>query len=149
MLHAVLDDAGLPNYCKTSGKRGLHVVVPLGAQYDSATVRAAAAMYAQNLHRELPALTSLDPSPSRRRHKVFVDVRHSEADATCAAPYSLRPVAHAGVSTPLYWDEVQRDLDPREFTFHTIHARIERVGDPWQGVLAERADLRRLQRYMR
>lgn len=148
-LHAVLEDLGLPNFCKTSGKRGLHVVVPLGAQYDSSTVRAAAGVIARTVHRELPAVTSLDASPSRCRHKVYIDARHTECDSTYVAPYSLRPVPHAGVSTPLHWSEVQRDLDPREFTFHTIHARIERVGDPWKGVLTERADLRSLQRYLR
>lgn len=149
MFRAVLNEAGVPSFCKTSGKRGLHVVVPLGAQYDNATARAASAAIAQVVQCELPALTSLEASPSRRRRKVYIDALHSGGDATCVAPYSLRPVPHAGVSTPLHWDEVQRDLDPRELTFHTIHSRIERVGDLWKGVLTERADLRRLQRYMR
>ncbi|HEY0961957.1 MAG TPA: non-homologous end-joining DNA ligase [Pseudomonadales bacterium] len=149
IFNALLTDAGVPNYCKTSGKRGLHVVVPLDAHYDSATVRATAAALAQVVHKELPELTSLERSPSRRRRMVYIDFQRNDGDKTCVVPYSLRPVAYGGVSTPLLWDEVQRDLDPREFTFHTIHARIERVGDPWKGVLTERADLRRLQRYLR
>lgn len=148
-FHELLTQAGVPNYCKTSGKRGLHVTVPLDASYDSATVRAASAAVARAVHNRLPQLTSLEPSPSRSRRKVYIDLLRNDNDRTCVVPYSLRPVAQATVATPLHWDEVQRDLDPRAFTFHTIHARIRSVGDPWKGVLTERADLRALQRYMR
>ncbi|MGV3590622.1 MAG: DNA ligase D [Gammaproteobacteria bacterium] len=148
-FHDLLTQVGVPSYCKTSGKRGLHVAVPLNASYDSATVRAVSAAIARAVHNQLPQLTSLEPGPSRSRRKVYIDVMRNDNDKTCVVPYSLRPVAQATVATPLHWGEVQRDLDPREFTFHTIHARIKRVGDPWKGMLTERADLRALQRYMR
>lgn len=143
-FHRVLAEAGVPHYCKTSGKRGLHVVVPLAAQYDSASVRTAAAATAERVHRLLPALTSLERSPSKRRHRVYIDYTRNSFGKTICAPYSLRPVEYAGVAAPLGWDELEAGIDPHDFTLDTMPERIARVGDLWSGLLDTGADLRAL-----
>jgi bifunctional non-homologous end joining protein LigD len=144
VLHQIFSGAKVPHYCKTSGKRGLHVAVPLGARYDNNTVREMAHMIAQLVHEELPATTSLERSPSKRLNKIYIDYLQNGLGKTLAAPYSLRPVDYAGVSTPLAWDEVKPKLDPRKFTLHSIRARVKEVGDLWAGVLTEAIDLRKL-----
>ena len=140
-IHAILEGAGIPSYCKTSGKRGLHVAVPMGARYSNDTVRQLSESIAALVHGELPKITSLERSPSRRRKKVYIDYLQNGFGKTLAAPYSLRPIAWGGVSTPLRWDEVTPDLDPRDFTCRNIGARLREAGDLWKPVWTESVDL--------
>ncbi|MES2625049.1 MAG: non-homologous end-joining DNA ligase, partial [Pseudomonadota bacterium] len=120
VIHGMFDSSGVPHYCKTSGKRGLHIAVPLGAKYTNNTVREMAEAIAQLVHQELPGSTSLERSPAKRQKKIYLDYLQNGHGKTLVAPYSLRPVDYAGVSTPLHWDEVTAKLDPRDFTIHTI-----------------------------
>jgi DNA primase len=73
LVRTVLDRAGAECLCKTSGKRGLHVVVPLGAQYDRDQARQFAELVARLVNRVPPASTSLERCPARRRRKVYPD----------------------------------------------------------------------------
>ncbi|MES2606136.1 MAG: non-homologous end-joining DNA ligase [Pseudomonadota bacterium] len=143
-FHAIFEASKLPHYCKTSGKRGLHIAVPLGGKYDNDTVRDMALTIAELVHHELPAITSLERSPSKRLNRIYLDYLQNGHGKTLAAPYSLRAVDYAGVSTPLRWNEVTPKLDPRQFTVQTIIDRIRRVGDLWQGMLTEAIDLKKL-----
>jgi bifunctional non-homologous end joining protein LigD len=143
-IHALFAASDIPHFCKTSGKRGLHVAVPLGAKYANDTVKEMALSIAQLVHQELPGITSLERSPAKRRKKVYLDYLQNGLGKTLAAPYSLRPVEYAGVSTPLHWDEVNAKLDPTKFTLQTIPARLNSEGDLWSGVLTEAIDLRAL-----
>lgn len=61
-----------------------------------------------------------------------------------ASVYSLRPREGAGISTPLYWDEVNHDLDPKQFNFRTIRDRLKEKGDLWSKFFDSRADLKAL-----
>src|SRR5690606_37054459 len=69
VFHTIFEGAGIPHYCKTSGKRGLHIAVPLGAEYGNDTVKDMALAVATLVHEELPAITSLERSPAKRRRK--------------------------------------------------------------------------------
>jgi bifunctional non-homologous end joining protein LigD len=128
-------------YCKTSGKRGLHVYLPLGARYPYDQARQFAEIIARLVHNELPETTSLARSPSQRRHKVYLDYLQNSRGQTLAAPYSLRPIAGARVSTPLHWREVNKKLDPGQFTMETMPRRLDKVGDLWTTVLGKGIDL--------
>jgi bifunctional non-homologous end joining protein LigD len=130
-VRRALEDAGAGCLCKTSGKRGLHVCVPLGARYDYDQARQFAQLLATLVNRELPGSTSLERSPARRQKRVYLDYLQNRRGQTLAAPYSVRPAPGAPVSTPLRWSEVKRGLDPGRFTIRTIGKRLERLGDLW------------------
>jgi bifunctional non-homologous end joining protein LigD len=140
-VRKVLDAAGAESYCKTSGKTGLHVYVPLGGccTYDQA--RQFAEIIARLAHRELPKTTSLERNPAKRQKKVYLDFLQNRRGQTLAAPYSVRPHPGATVSTPLRWEEVRHGLDPSQFTIRTIGKRLEKTGDLWTPVLTGTIDL--------
>jgi bifunctional non-homologous end joining protein LigD len=140
-VRKVLDGAGVECVCKTSGKRGLHICVPLGAGYDHGQARQFAELVAMIVDRRLPASTSRERSPAMRQHRVYLDYLQNRRGQTLAAPYSVRPVAGAPVSTPLRWAEVRRGLDPTRFTIRTLAKRLDRVGDLWGPVLGPGVDL--------
>jgi bifunctional non-homologous end joining protein LigD len=137
----VLDRAGTQHYCKTSGKTGLHVYVPLGGSCDYDQARQFAEIIARLSHRELPKITSLERNPAKRQKKVYLDFLQNRRGQTLAAPYSVRPHPGATVSTPLRWEEVKSGLDPSQFTIRTIGKRLEKTGDLWRPVLSGTIDL--------
>jgi bifunctional non-homologous end joining protein LigD len=141
VTHEVLDASCEKNYCKTSGKRGLHIVVPLGAQYKHEQIREFAKLIAILVNKRLPDITSLERSPSKRQKKIYLDYLQNTFAQTLAAPYCLRPWPGATVSTPLKWEEVKKGLDPKKFTIKTIFKRLEKYGDLWQPLLTEKVDL--------
>jgi bifunctional non-homologous end joining protein LigD len=140
-VHKVLDQADIPSCCKTSGKRGLHIFVPLGGRYDYEAARGFAQIIATVVHQKLPDTTSLERSPSKRQKRVYLDYLQNSRGQTLAAPYSLRPAPGATVSTPLAWKEVRSGLDPARFTMETIPRRLQKVGDLWKPVLGRGIDI--------
>jgi len=137
----MLDDLRLTSVPKTSGKTGLHICLPLGARYGFAQSRQLAELLMNRLHRRLPGLTSVELDPARRRGLVYLDFLQNHWGKTMAAPYCVRPVPAATVSTPLDWSELKRGLDPGQFTLGTAPGRFERVGDLWAPVLGPGIDL--------
>src|SRR5262249_30651166 len=119
-VRKALDRAGAPCYCKTSGKRGLHICVPLGATYDYDQARQFAEIIARLVHLQLPDAPSVVRSPRLRQQRVSLDYLQNRRGATLAAPYSVRPVKGATVSAPLRWSEVKATLDPTRFTIRTL-----------------------------
>lgn len=142
VLHRVLDDIGVVNVCKTSGKRGLHVYVPLGARYTDDEARQFAELVCHLVHMKLPRITTMERSLARRPKGVYLDYLQNKRGQTLVAPYSVRPVAGAPISTPLVWREVRKGLDPKKFTLRTIDRRLARVGDLWTPVMGEGIDMR-------
>jgi bifunctional non-homologous end joining protein LigD len=140
-VRKTLDRAGAESFCKTSGKRGLHVYVPLGTRYDSDQARQFAEIIATVVHQQLPESTSLVRSPASRQGRVYLDFLQNRRGQTLAAPYSVRPQPGATVSTPLRWRDVTRSLDPSRFTMKTLPGRLDQVGDLWAGVLGPGIDL--------
>lgn len=142
-VRKTLEGAGGACYCKTSGKRGLHIFVPLAAKYDNDDARRFAELLATVVHQQLPATTSLVRDPKKRRNKIYLDFLQNRKGQTLAAPYSLRPAPGATVSTPLEWSEVRKSLDPTAFTIKNTLKRLDRVGDIWEDVLGSGIDLAR------
>jgi bifunctional non-homologous end joining protein LigD len=140
-VRKVLDRLGADSVCKTSGKRGLHVYVPLGARYDYDQARQFAELIAKLVNQQLPATTSVLRSPALRPNRVYLDFLQNRRGQTLAAPYAVRPVRGATVSTPLKWSEVNKKLDPTKFTIKTMRRRLDRVDDLWKPVLGEGIDL--------
>jgi bifunctional non-homologous end joining protein LigD len=140
-VRKTFEKAGAKSLCKTSGKRGLHVYVPLGAQYDNDQARQFAQIIAAFVHRKLPQSTSLIRKPSLRQGRVYLDFLQNRRGQTIAAPYSVRPQRGATVSTPLKWEELNGRLDPSKMTIRTIGKRLDKLGDLWKAVLGPGIDL--------
>jgi bifunctional non-homologous end joining protein LigD len=141
-VRSTLEGAGAASVCKSSGKRGLHVFVPLGASSDYDQAKEFAEIVANLVHRQLPASTSVVRSPAKRQGRVYLDFLQNRRGQTLAAPYSVRPWPGATVSTPLAWKEVTKRLDPTRFTMGTLAKRLDKVGDLWEPVLGQGIDLR-------
>lgn len=143
VVHALLASLGIQSYCKTSGGRGLHIYVPLGAKYSYEQVRLFAQLIAQMAHERLPKITSMERSPKKRQKKVYFDYLQNNFGQSLAAPYSVRPRPGALVSTPLDWSEVKPGLDPSDFNIKTVPKRVKQKGDLFLPVLGKGIDLQR------
>jgi bifunctional non-homologous end joining protein LigD len=137
----VLQAIGADGWAKTSGATGLHIYVPLGAQYDYEQARTYGRLIGTIVHGRHPTNTSLERVPGSRKGKMYIDVYQNRRGQTLAAPYSIRPRDGAPVSTPLGWDELAPGLAPALFTIKTLRPRLDRVGDLWAGVLGPGIDM--------
>lgn len=137
----VLDKAKAQAFCKTSGATGIHIYIPLNAKYDFEISREFAHVIAEMTNDILPAFTSLERSPAKRKKKVYLDYLQNRTGQTLAAPYSVRPRPGASVSTPLEWKELKTIESPGQFNIKTIHARLKKKGDIFTGVLGKGIDI--------
>ncbi|MGB3375342.1 MAG: non-homologous end-joining DNA ligase [Microbacterium sp.] len=129
-LRAVLQEAGLEPFIKTSGNRGLHVFCPIVPEWEFLTVRHAVIAAGRELERRMPDAVTMSWWKEERGERIFVDFNQANRDRTMAGAYSPRAKVGAPVSTPLEWDELD-DVDPTRFTVRTVPARLADVGDPW------------------
>jgi len=139
----ILDDLDIPGYCKTSGSTGIHIFIPLGAKYDYDQSKNLAQLLVTLVHHEIPAFTSLERNPKKRKRKIYLDFLQNRQSQTVAAPYSLRPKPGATVSTPLFWEEVRKGLSPSQFTIKNILDRLKTEGDIFTPVLQKGIDLKK------
>ena len=129
-----LENAGLRPYLKTSGKKGVHIVVPLVPGYRFSEVRDFAHGIGKEIARNTPHVVSEFPR-SRDAGTVFIDYLQNAHGKTMAAPYSLRATPGATVSTPLRWEELRRGLSSEDFNIRTVLSRHE---DPWRSIFEDR-----------
>jgi len=137
----LFDEIKIKAFCKTTGSKGIHIYIPLNAQYTYEQSLDFIKIIALVLNSRLPGLTSLERSPDKRHKKVYLDCYQNRIAQTVAAPYCIRPVKGAFVSTPLYWEELQENLTPGNFNISNIFSRLDRIGDIWKGVLGPGIDI--------
>lgn len=135
VIHEILDKAKCANYCKTSGATGLHIYVPLAAQYDYEQARMFAEMVAMKAQEQLPDTTSVERNLKKRGNMIYIDYLQNRQGQTLSTAYSVRPKPGATVSTPLDWKEVKPGLSPKDFHIMNILPRIEKLGDLFAPVL--------------
>jgi bifunctional non-homologous end joining protein LigD len=142
VLHRLCEMVGLPNYVKTTGKTGLHIMIPLGRQVTYAQSRMLGELLARCVLRELSAIATITRHVTKRGDKVYFDYLQNRHGQTIVAPFSVRPLPGATVSMPLEWDEVKDGLDPKAFTIKNALPRMESLGrDPNGAVLEGKPDL--------
>jgi bifunctional non-homologous end joining protein LigD len=117
-------------WVKTSGGRGLHVMVPLAPIHSFEQARTAAETIVRMARSREPRLFTLDMRRARRRGKILIDVHRNHRGATLVSPYGVREYTGATVSTPLEWHELERAMYPEEFHIRTVPERLRRIGDP-------------------
>jgi bifunctional non-homologous end joining protein LigD len=139
-LRAVLAELGLTGWVKTSGNRGLHVFAPIKPDLEFLDVRHAVIGIGRELERRDPDLVTMAWWKEERGERVFVDFNQTNRDRTMASAYSPRPLAHAPVSTPVRWEDLDA-VDPVALTVRTVPGLLAERGDAWQDMHAAPGDL--------
>jgi bifunctional non-homologous end joining protein LigD len=139
-LKALLDSMELKTYVKTSGKTGLHVLVPIVRKLDYDGTRAFAETIARHLVRQHPDEITIDWNVPRRTGKVFLDYNMNVRVKTLSAPYSVRGLPGAPVSMPLMWSAL-RTAHPLDYTMANGPDIVAKSGDVWSDILDSKQDL--------
>ncbi|AZQ53377.1 DNA ligase D [Burkholderia cenocepacia] len=139
LVRGLLDELGLVSFCKTSGGKGLHVVVPLTRHAGWDDVKDFSRAVAQHVAATLPDRFTATMGPRHRRGKIFVDYLRNGRGASTIAAYSVRARPGMGVSVPLDWDEVPDTTGGAQWTIDTLHERLDTLKrDPWEGYASAR-----------
>src|SRR5947209_7752645 len=131
-VREVLDEHGLLGFPKTSGSRGIHVLVRIEPVQSFEEVRRAALALAREVERRMPGRAT-SRWWKEEREGVFIDYNQNARDRTVASAYSVRAVPDARVSCPLDWDEVA-DVEPADLHMQSVPARLRERGDPSAGI---------------
>lgn len=125
---------GFQSFVKTTGGKGLHVVVPVAPRHDWDEIKAFARAFAAAMVDEAPDRYTLNPLKKERTGKIFIDYLRNERGATAIAPYSTRARPDAPVAMPLAWGEISAATRP-EVTLRTAGAVLaRRQSDPWADI---------------
>ena len=133
-----LEARGIRPFVKTSGKKGVHIVVPLVSGYTFSEVRDFAHGIGKDIARDTPKVVSEFPR-SRDAGTVFIDYLQNAHGKTMVAPYSLRATPDATVSTPLQWEDLSPGRHPEDFNIKTVLSRAE---EPWREIFDNRQKIR-------
>jgi bifunctional non-homologous end joining protein LigD len=148
ILKEALDALGLESFPKTSGSKGVHVLVPIERRYTYDDTREFAEIVGGAIARAHRGLATTEWSKAKRRG-VLIDANQNGEGKTIASVYSVRPRPGAPVSTPLRWDEVKAGLDPVAFTMEVVLERVREHGDLYEGVLTQKQRIDRALRSLR
>lgn len=134
-VRRVVEQTGLTAFVKTTGSRGVHVVVPLCPDAGFERVRAAATRLAEHLVRLHPDQLTLAHRKDKRGGRLYLDVLRNAFGQTAVAPYAVRARAGAPVAVPVTWSELaDPELGPQSFTIENMPARLDSIGDPWADI---------------
>jgi len=137
LLKDKLSDLGLTPFVKTSGKKGLHVVIPIDPDYTFEKARGFVHKIGVDLAKESDIVVS-EFKDTKKPGKVFADYLQNSPLRTMVVPYSLRPTPDATVSAPLEWSEVKKGINPSDFNIFSV---VKRQSDPWKNLFEKRCKL--------
>jgi len=140
IVRRLLDNLRLPSVPKTSGKRGIHVFIPLAGGYTHEEANEFACSISAAIAAKVPEFT-MERALNKRRGRLYLDCMQNAYGKTVVAPYSLRAIDGAPVSAPLKWEEVTKKLDPKKFNLRTMPNRLAKVGDLFARIFEERVKL--------
>ncbi|TFH66967.1 MAG: DNA ligase, partial [Gemmatimonadales bacterium] len=141
-VHRLCDEIGLPNYVKTTGSTGLHVLLPLARRFTYAQCRSFGELLSRVVVDRCRDVATVTRSIEKREGKVYLDFVQNGHGRLIVAPFSVRPLPGAPVSMPLRWAEVNHELQLRSHTIRTAPERMVDLGtDPTVPVLADLPDL--------
>jgi bifunctional non-homologous end joining protein LigD len=137
LLKDKLLELGLTPFVKTSGKKGLHVVIPINPDHTFGKARAFVHEVGIELAKESDIVVS-EFKDTKKPGKVFADYLQNSPLRTMVVPYSLRPTPDATASAPLEWSEVKKGINPTDFNIFTV---VERKSDPWKNIFEKSCKL--------
>jgi bifunctional non-homologous end joining protein LigD len=137
-IRGLLEHRGLASIAKTTGGKGLHVIVPIARRYGWDEVKAFARAFGEELARNAPDRYLIRLSKAERRGRILVDYLRNDPTSTAIAPYSTRARDGAPVALPIAWTEVKAGLDPRAFNLRSVPSLLQGRADPWLGVEGRR-----------
>jgi bifunctional non-homologous end joining protein LigD len=141
LVHAFLSELKLPAFLKTSGGKGLHLVVPLKKQFDWDTVKDFSQAIVQHLARTLPQRFVAKSGGSNRVGKIFIDYLRNGYGATTACAWSARSRPGLGISVPVRWDELKGLKGGDHWTVRSVHTRLDEGNGPWDAYEGSRTAL--------
>ena len=132
---ARLESLGLESFVKTTGGKGLHVVVPLTPRHEWDEVKEFSRALAESIAAERPRAYTTKIAKRERALRIYIDYLRNSEGATAIAPYSVRARPGAPVATPLHWDEVAGRMRPEKFHVGNVARRLRGLhSDPWQAL---------------
>lgn len=141
-IRAELETLGLVGFCKTTGGKGLHIVVPIVPEHDWGEVKRFSKDVGDKLSAAEPERFLTRQSIAARKGRIFIDYLRNDPTSTAVAPFSTRSRPGATVSVPLGWAELAPALDPAEFSVRTVPEWLAgRAEDPWAALEASRRPL--------
>ncbi|GJH27683.1 DNA ligase D [Caballeronia novacaledonica] len=130
----LLAELGLTSFCKTSGGKGFHVVVPLAKQAGWDDMKDFSQAVAQHMASALPKLFSAKMGMQNRKGKIFIDYLRNNRGSSTVAAFSLRARPGLGASMPLSWDELDSVKSGDQWNIGNVRERLDALkGDPWAG----------------
>lgn len=141
-VRAILEAIGLPAFVKTTGGKGLHLVVPLAGRQGWTAVRDFSADVVKALAAHEPQRFTANMALASRKRKIFIDYLRNGRGATAVAAFSLRARPGLPVATPLHWEEVEALDDPADLDFRAVPERLSTLtSDPWAAMAGAAASL--------
>lgn len=132
---------GLVPFVKTSGGKGLHVVVPINPKLTWKQVHAATSAIAAAIARAAPETFTATMGAANRKRRIFIDFHRNARSATSAAPYTLRARTNLPASTPLDWRDLESIDAPEDLNYSSLPGLLTTSGDPWAEINQSAADL--------
>jgi bifunctional non-homologous end joining protein LigD len=144
LVRSLLAGFKIRSWVKTSGGRGLHVMVPLQPAYTYDQVLTAASVITRMARQREPSLFTFDMRRARRRGKILIDVLRNRRGATLVSPFSVREYTGATISAPLEWRELERGIYPEDFHLRNARERLAEHGDALADFFSSRQSLEAL-----
>jgi len=131
LTRGMLDELGLRSFLKTSGGKGLHIVVPLRPQYDWDTVKAVSQAIVAHMAQTLPERFAFKSGPRNRVGRIFIDYLRNGRGSTTACAWSARARPGLGISVPVSWDELAKLRSGDQWNIANVHQRLDVGNAPW------------------
>ena len=149
-IQGALLDLGFTPFVKTTGGKGIHIVIPIGRDFGWDDVKTFTRELALGFEHRQPQRFTANMSKAKRVGKIFIDYLRNGKAATAAAPYSLRARPGGPVSMPVSWEELPKLKSPLDFTYETVPDIIKSRKNPWEDFdKAAPANLKALQQFLR
>jgi bifunctional non-homologous end joining protein LigD len=133
LMRAFLEELGLAAFLKTSGGKGLHVVVPIKGGKDWDSVKGFSQAIVKHLATTLPDRFAFKSGAKNRVGKIFIDYLRNGQGATTVCAWSVRARPGLGISVPLAWDELKTLKSSDQWNVKNAHTRLDKGNDPWEG----------------
>lgn len=137
LIRNELKKLGLTSYVKTSGGKGLHVVIPIEPKNSWIKVKAFSETFSRYLGEKYPNEFTATLTKTKRQGKIYIDYLRNSRGATAVAPYSTRAIEGAPISMPVSWSELKKVTSSQQFTVGNISRRLHELNnlrrDPWKG----------------